>query len=723
MLAKALQDYTFVSKNARYLSEQKRRETWLEAVNRVKDMHLEKYKDFPDVHKDIEWAFERVKQKKVLGAQRALQFGGEPILKKNARMYNCTATYVDRPRVFQETLWLLLCGCGVGFSVQSCHVNKLPLLVNKKNRVKNFVIQDSIEGWADALGVLIASYIPHNEFEYYEGYDVNFDYSKIRPKGSKLSYSTGKAPGPDGLKNAIDNIKTILNECYKRDKVIRPIDAYDIIMHSSDAVLSGGIRRSATICLFDYSDKEMMAAKTGNWFAENPQRARSNNSVVLLKDKVTREQLYDIINSTKQFGEPGFALLSSEDEIFNPCFEIGMRAIDEETGKTGFQGCNLTEINGDKIKSEEDFIEAVEAATIIGTCQAGFTDFPYLGEVTERIFKREALLGVSITGMMHNTNIIFDPQIQKNAAKHAKKINKKIAEKIGINQAARVTCVKPAGSTSCILGTSSGIHPHHAKRYIRRVQANKLEKPLQYFKNINPLAVEESVWSTNRTDDVISFCVEVPDGAKTKNCISAIELLKLVKSTQENWVNYGKNEHLCTDKRLSHNVSNTITVKEDEWDLVADFVYDNREYFSGISLLSASGDKDYAQAPFTTVHMPSEIVEMYGDASIFASGMIESAKQVFNNNLWKACDCVLGISDVEDENQQKWVTRAKNFAEKYFDKDTKKMTYCLKDVANWYLWINLNKSYKDVDYSLMTEEEDNTKFEQEPACAGGACNV
>lgn len=723
MSSKALQDYTFISKNAQYLPDKKRRENWNEAVIRVKNMHLHKYKDFPDVHADIEWAFEKVKQKKVLGAQRALQFGGEPILKKNARMYNCTATYIDRPRVFQEILWLLLCGCGVGFSVQLHHIEKLPKFVERKRKVRNYVIQDSIEGWADALGILIASYIPNKEFEYYEGYEVAFDYSKIRPKGSNLSYSTGKAPGPDGLKNSINKIRVLLDKCSTKKEKLSPIDAYDIVMHSSDAVLSGGIRRSATICLFSYEDKEMMSAKTGNWFIENPQRGRSNNSVVLLKDEVTREQFDEIIKSTKEFGEPGFALLNNREEIFNPCFEIGLRAIDENTGLTGFQGCNLTEINGDKIKTENDFFEAVEAATIIGTLQAGYTDFPYLGEVTERIFKREALLGVSITGMVHNSEIIFDPKIQKEAAKYARKINKRIADKININVAARVTCIKPAGSTSCILGTSSGIHPHHAKRYIRRVQANKLEKPLSYFRSINPIAVEESVWSTNKTDDVVSFCIEVPVGVKTKNCLGALELLKLVKSTQENWVNFGKNEELCTEKKLSHNVSNTITVKDDEWDDVADFIFKNRHCFSGISLLSASGDKDYAQAPFATVHMPSEIVEMYGDASIFASGIIESAKLAFDNDLWKACDCVLGIFETKEDLQIKWVNRAKNFAEKYFENDIRKMTYCLKDVAHWYIWVNLNKAYKEVDYSLMVEEEDNTKFEQESACAGGKCEI
>lgn len=1052
MSLKALQDYTFVSKNAQYLPDKKRRETWTEAVYRVRDMHLEKYKDKPAVHDDIIWAFEQVKQKKVLGSQRALQFGGQPILKKNARIYNCISSYCDRPRFFQECLWLLLCGCGVGFSTQIHHIDKLPGFVARNGKTRKFVIQDSIEGWSDALGVLIASYIKHEEFDYYEGYDVEFDFSKIRAKGSSLSYCMGKAPGPDGLRNSFAKIKKLLDERVLVSDKLRPIDCYDIVMHASDAVLSGGIRRSATICLFSLEDKEMMEAKTGNWFTENPQRGRSNNSVVLLRDEVTKEQFKEIIKSIKEYGEPGFYLTDSKEHLPNPCVEIGFWPVHEVTKETGWQACvsgdtklitkdglvsikekvnknieiwngqnwkivkpfvtghnrklyrvtlgdgsyldctgnhkwlikdrfqknysvvetknllkfskyavstplpniewngqineptayelgfilgdgcctkhdknsnfirqpfctlfdkdhnfglkyreigedtsekysvkatnvvfdevnkdfchklkyekglpkeifqwdrqscydflagwidsdgtkasrgfriygeedkirdaqllltklgfyssvnlmakagektnlavrrrdvwylqvadtkdlyskkvelrneprktngkglsqtiqsvteleglhttycvnepetnrcvfgtvltkqcNLTEGNGDKIKDKADFKNMVKAATIIGTIQAGYTDFPYLGKTSEDIIKREALLGVSITGIMHNTDVILNPDIQKEMAEYAKEVNKEIADKIGINQAARITCVKPAGTTSCILGTSSGIHPHHAKRYIRRVQANKLERPLAFFKSINPMAVEESVWSANKTDDVVLFCVEVPTGIKTKNCITAIELLEQVKLTQVNWVKYGKNKHLCTDSNLSHNVSNTVTVKEDEWDDVTDFIYRNKKYFSGISLLPASGDKDYAQAPFTTVHMPTEIVEMYGDASIFASGMIESAKSAFNNNLWKACDVVLGLNDVALVFPQiEWKLRAKNFADKYFDGDVKRMTYCLKDVANWYTWVNLNKAYKDVDYSLMTEDEDNTEFEQESACAGGGCLV
>mgnify|MGYP006921280764 CR=1 FL=1 len=723
MSTKPLQDYTFISKNAQYLPEKKRRETWTEAVHRVRDMHLTKYKDFPEVHKDIEWAFEQVRQKRVLGSQRALQFGGEPILKKNARIYNCISSFCDRSRFFQESLWLLLCGCGVGFSVQKHHVAKLPKMVERNGKKRNMVIEDSIEGWADAVGVLIASYLPHKEFEYYEGYDVQFDYSRIRPKGSKLSYCTGLAPGPDGLRNALEKIRGVLETRLAVSPKLRPIDCYDMVMHASDAVLSGGIRRSATICLFSLDDKEMMAAKTGNWFVDNPQRGRSNNSVVLLRDEVTKEQFKEIIKSIKEYGEPGFYLTDSLEHLPNPCVEIGFWPVHEVTKESGWQACNLSEGNGDKIKSKQDFKDMVRAGTIIGTLQAGYTDFPYLGKVSEDIIKREALLGVSITGIMHNSDIILNPETQKEMAEYAKEVNKDIAKKIGINQAARITCVKPAGTTSCILGTSSGIHPHHAKRYIRRVQGNKLEKPLQFFKTINPIAVEESVWSANKTDEVILFCIEVPAGIKTKNCITAIELLEQVKLTQTNWVKYGKNKELCTDPTLSHNVSNTVTVKEDEWDDVADYIYKNRKHFSGISLLPSSGDKDYQQAPFTTVHTPKEIVEEYGDASIFASGMIESAKLAFNNNLWNACDSVLGVFETKEDNQVKWIERAKNFSEKYFNSDIKKMTYCLKDVANWYTWVNLNKAYKDVDYSLMIEEEDNTKFEEESACAGGKCSI
>ncbi|MAF25019.1 recombinase [bacterium] len=732
MSVRELQDYTFVSKYARWIPEKKRRETWNEAVNRVKTMMLNKYFDIPEIKEDIEWAYEMMRKKSILGSQRALQFGGKPVFKHNARIYNCITSYADRLRFFQECMYLLLCGCGTGFSVQKHHIAKLPLLVKEKRGNKKFVIPDSIEGWADAVGVLISSYFEQNElFAEYQGKSISFDFSKIRPAGSYLSSSAGKAPGPEPLKSALANIKRVLDGavknamfCSKDLRKLKPIEAYDVVMYSADAVISGGVRRSATICLFSPSDEEMAKAKTGSWFKENPQRGRSNNSAILLRNKTTKRQFSELMQSVKEFGEPGFVWADSTELIVNPCVEIGMWPVDEKTGKSGWQACNLSTINCAKIKSEEGFLEACKAAAIIGTLQAGFSSFSYLGKVSENIVKREALLGVSMTGIMEQPEICLSPEVQKEGAKVVKYENKRIAKIIGINQAARTTCIKPEGTSSCVLGTSSGIHPHHAKRYIRRVQANKLEPIYNYFQEVNPRACEESVWSNNDSDDVISFCIEVPAGSKTKNKVGAIDLLNHVKSTQQNWVLPGTNKTLCTKPWLTHNVSNTINVKPDEWEEVENFIYRNRKYFCGISLLPITGDKDYPQAPFTAVYLPSEQVGFYGDASLFVSGLIEVALNLWEDNLWAACDSLLGIgARVKGNGKREWVNRCKKFANRYFEGNLRKLTYCMKDVYNWKEWVDLSREYATVDYTEVIEEENNVKIEQEWACSGGKCEI
>ena len=724
-----LQNYTFVSKYARWLEDKSRRETWKEAVERVKEMMHAKYADF-GISEEINWAYDMMYKKKVLGSQRALQFGGDPILKRHAKIYNCTSSYCDRLRFFQECFWLLLCGSGTGFSVQKQHVAKLPTLEHNPDPdlATKYVIDDSIEGWADALGVLLSSYFskPVEEFKQYKNCRIFFDYSNIRPKGSSLASGVGKAPGYEPLANGLEKIRALLDRCIASgQKKLRPIDAYDIVMHSSDAVLSGGVRRSASLALFSPDDEEMAKAKTGNWYMENPQRARSNNSALLLKNETTFEEFQTLMESVKEFGEPGFIWSESTEMIFNPCVEIGMWPVDEESGKSGWQGCNLSTINCSSVADEEDFYERCRAAAIIGTLQAGFTKLDYLGNISEKIFNREALLGVSLTGTMEKHELVLTEKVLKNGAKIAVETNKELSRKIKINQAARVTCLKPEGTSSSMLGTSSGIHPHHAKRYIRHVQANVLEAPYQHFKKTNPQACEKSSWSANNTDEVIKFPVEVPDGAKLKNQLPAIDMLDIVKDTQKHWVQSGKNKSLCTQEYLSHNVSNTVTVKPDEWDQVTKFIYDNRKYFAGISLIPQSGDKDYPQAPFTTVYTSREIVKEYGDAALWCSGLIELGLNAFNNNLWTACDYVTLNQAKKDDGHDKllFMTKMKNFAGKYFDGDIKRLTYCMKDVYNWKIYCDLFNSFKKVDYTQLSETEDNTVGIEEISCAGGACLI
>lgn len=772
MSIKALSNYTFYSRYARYNTEKKRRETWEEAVGRVFAMHREKYakqiEQNPELEELISFAQQMQTKKRVLAAQRSLQFAGAPIFKHELKMFNCLFTHIDRPRVFQEVMYSLLCGCGVGFSVQKQHVSQLPI-VNRRREFSplKYVVEDSIEGWADAVGVLMDSYFGTNETSgSYHLRNIEFDFSQIRPQGSLIA-GQFKAPGPDGLKAALEKVTNVIEDRinsreFSSDEFkfrLRPIDCYDIIMHVSDAVLSGGVRRSATLCLFSHDDNDMLTAKTGNWYVNNPQRGRSNNSAALLKGAVTREDFAKLMASTKQFGEPGFIWMDDLDIGYNPCVEIGMYPKTRD-GRSGFQGCNLTEINGKWCDTKENFLKACEASAIIGTLQAGYTNFKYLSPESKEIFDEEALLGCSITGMMDNPDLLFNEEIQREAAEHILKVNEKVAKLIGINPCARATCVKPAGSTSCVLGTASGIHPHHAKRYIRRVQANNEEFCLQETKRRNPAAVEDSHWSTNKTDSVISFLCEVPGGAIVKNQLTAVELLEKVKLTQQNWVAAGTNIKRCVNKKLRHNVSNTITVKPDEWDAVEKFIYDNQKWFAGISLLSASGDLDYVQAPFSTVLTPTELVREYGDASVFASGLIVDGLAAFDNNLWRACDTALGYGDVlhtEGEADPEkpeypakktnkdlaeyfiardaydswfakvdWVRRLNQFAERYFEGDVRRATYCLKHVSLWKTWCDLSREYAEIDWTAAVEEaqayvDADTLGAQ--ACAGGSCEI
>ena len=726
-----LQNYTFVSKYARWIESENRRETWKEAVDRVKGMMHKQYAD-KDVSEQIDWAYDLMLKKKVLGSQRALQFGGEPILKRHAKIYNCTSSYCDRLRFFQECFWLLLCGSGTGFSVQKHHVAKLPnLSMNKKDKRKGvkYKIEDSIEGWADALGVLLSSYFnkpAEEKFKEYKDLYIVFDYSNIREKGSQLSSGVGKAPGFEPLQNGLEKIRELLETCIEnKQKKLRPIDAYDIIMHSSDAVLSGGVRRSASLALFSADDEEMAKAKTGNWYVDNPQRARSNNSALLLKDDTTYEQFSELMESVKEFGEPGFIWSDSTEMTFNPCVEVGMWPVDEKTGKSGWQGCNLSTINCSSVVDEEDFYERCKAAALIGTLQAGFTNLEYLGDTTNAIFEREALLGVSLTGIMEKHELVLTEKVLKRGAKIAVDTNKELAKKININQAARVTCLKPEGTSSSMLGTSSGIHPHHAKRYIRHVQANILEPPYLYFKSYNPQACEKSSWSANDTDEVVKFPIEVPDGSKLKNQLPAVEMLGVVKDAQRNWVHSGKNRSLCTQDFLSHNVSNTVTVQPDEWEAVTKFIYNNRKFFAGISLIPQSGDKDYPQAPFTTVYTSREIVKEYGDAALWCSGLIELGLNAFGNNLWSACDYITLQQEGEKDSEDKklFALKMHRFANKYFDGDLRRVTYCMKDVYNWKRYKDLYESFTKVDYTQLLETEDNTVGIEEISCAGGACLI
>jgi intein/homing endonuclease len=1323
-----LPEYTRIARYAQYNKNKKRRETWEEQTNRVFNMHKVKFAKYLDNEKFMEYfnfAKLHVLNKNVLGSQRALQFGGPSILNKNTRIYNCAATYIDRVKAFQEVMFTLLCGVGIGFSVQTHHISKLPTIKNTQDIQKIYQIPDSIEGWSDAIAILASSYFTDNQsFPEYFNYDISFDFSLIRPSGSNISNIGGKAPGPDGLKSALQKIKEVFINCISQglDK-LRPIDAYDIIVHSSDAVLSGGVRRcigkgslvltrkesfkqieniqkgdfvstndgwkevtntfvqgkqktikithsngelictpnhrvavlknnslelgdfewkeagnlkysdkllyvepkidetdkinilpefpniiippfdieiawllgniqcnkkgfydyirvyeknnqeeqlnfikkqlekfdinytnnqklstffglllknnvpkcvlqstndikfayiqgildynnneylkpeflkdiqnilyslgivshfknncikdliisschinklnngcsfgwnkiqntnsyienlfipiyisvsiksieeyekvetydievegnhnficegvlvhnSATLCLFSLEDTEMIGAKTGDWYIKNPQRARSNNSVLLLRDNTPEEKYMNLITSVKQFGEPGIIWSDNTETLYNPCvpsdtwvfttegsrqvsdligqpfvavvdgkeyecktgfiktgentqvykiitkegFEVkatdnhkiltadkywvelkdltvgdkitindhsdrqlyidinsndfskgfskgclfvkkfsilesenyskettdsiekgsidlqagflcgclnncdtrkvnnelsmslkfllfGLKIIQrvalrfgiyskiyteqykydleksklviknsslnlflnitnqgnkeirrfygsnytatiinisaveqcdvydctvddvhafdangiyvhncveislygyDKNGNSGIQMCNLSEINMSSVNTETDFYTRCKAASILGTFQAAYTDFGYLGKITQDIVEREALIGVSMTGMMENPLIAFNPEILEKGSTIVKNINEELAKIIGINKASRTTCIKPAGSTSCILGSSSGIHPCHADRYFRRVQSNNLEETLKFFKKYNPQAVETSVWSSGKTDDVITFLCKSKPGALTKVDVSAIDLLEKVKLVQKYWVTTGRNLDLCVQPWLNHNVSNTITIKDNEWELAAKFIYDNRHFFAGISMLGDSGDMTYHQAPFQAVYTHEMIAKMYGAGSVFASGLIVHANDSFNNNLYSACATLLGYGEnlkMPDLNEDskvslvdsdkiykkiRWIAQAKKFSKRHFNSDDLKMTYCLKAVDAWKTWCDLKRTYKPVPWEEFIEEDDNTKPTEYVACSGNSCEI
>lgn len=578
MSIKALQEYTRISKYAKYLPTKHRRETWIEQCDRVFEMHRQKFNYCKDeIEPYLQEAEKALQRKEILGSQRALQFGGQPILDKNTRLYNCCSSYCDRVDFFKEFMYVLLCGCGAGFSVQHHHINKLPLCHPRDTTTPTtFTIPDSIEGWADSIKVLMESYLHEDSTKRPE---IIFDYSEIRPEGAPIR-SGGKAPGPNGLRKTHEKIVELLDRVSKGGPArIKSIDCYDCCMHIADSVLSGGIRRSATICLFSPDDQDMQTAKTGSWFHENPQRGRSNNSAILIRDKTSREEFAELMKSVREYGEPGFIWSDDTEVLFNPCAEISFCTKDEE-GNSGWGFCNLSEINMRKAQTEEKFYEQCRHAAIIGTLQAAYTDFEYLGVVTERIVRKEALLGVSMTGMMDNPEIAFNPKILKNGAKIVLDINEEVSKIIGINPAARCTCVKPAGTSSCILGTSSGIHPHHATRYFRHVQENKFSATLEFFKKYNPLACEESVWSTHKTDDVIKFLCEVPVGSKTKNQINALELLERVRLTQQNWVEFGTRPERNILPCLRHNVSNTCFTADTRF-LTTDGIKSFKDFIDG----------------------------------------------------------------------------------------------------------------------------------------------
>ena len=572
---KILSDITVYMKYAKYIPENNRRETWEELVTRNKNMHIKKY---PELTDQIEKAYELVYDKKVLPSMRSLQFGGKPIEISPNRVYNCAYLPIDDVESFNEIMFLLLGGTGVGYSVQHHHVAKLPP-VNKpyEKRTRRFLIGDSIEGWADAIKVLMKSYMGERRSS-----KIQFDYSDIRAKGALLVTSGGKAPGPQPLKECIVKIKGILDSKEDGDQ-LTTLETHDIVCHIADAVLAGGIRRAALISLFSADDDEMIAAKTGHWWEENPQRGRANNSAVLMRHKITKDFFMDLWKRVELSGagEPGIYLNNDKDWGTNPCCEIALRP---------YQFCNLCEVNASDIESQEDFNTRVKHAAFIGTLQAGYTDFHYLRDIWRETTEKDALIGVSMTGIGSGVVLGYD---LKKAASVVKRENTRVAKLIGINQAARCTTVKPAGTTSLALGTSSGIHAWHNDYYIRRIRVGKNESMYKYLHKFHPELIEDDYFRAHDTA-VISIPQKAPEGSILRD-ESPFDLLERIKKVATEWVQPGHRRGSNT-----HNVSATVSLKQDEWKYAGEWMWENRDHYNGLSVLPYDGGT-YTQAPFEDI--------------------------------------------------------------------------------------------------------------------------
>ena len=1110
-----LKNLKFYDSYSKYKEEEHRKETWEESVVDVMSLHYNKFSENEALKPFLDKATEMYKDGRILASQRSLQYREKQILSHNARLFNCASTYIDRPDVFKQVLYVLLCGCGMGYSVEKRFVDKLPLIQQRQNDTITHVIEDSIEGWAVALDMLMASFFNGTE-------QVRFDGSNIRPEGAFISGGF-KAPGYEPLKKSLEQVEKILQDKIKaEDFKLTSLDCHEIICITSDAVLSAGVRRSALICLFDKDDSLMLNCKTGDWFYKKPHLARANNTVKLILGDFTKEEFDNLKTSIKEFGEPGVAIVRDVDFTTNPCFpidqriltengwesfedllgtnpiihqdlrikgefgsdgeifkltnekggktvltqgynvsktgeqkqiykltttcgrevratgdhdfgtkngmvklenlklndeiligvpetaivdsssydyklgmlmglcagdgvltnktvlldiwesigqehslienivsevivmsdyvvnnkggknislqpkfnlvettekyvkyrldsaalrqiftkegflskkesydwlfsksknikagflsglfladghieasvskntmscritqsgvdslriwqliaqelglfgkiykllnekltllpdghgfskeyltkstnrlvfsgrdvlerfskviyligekklyfdfnikniyntdkvytpsystkiskigldgvedvyclkedenrtlivgglvarrcfEIGFIPVNPRTGNSCISFCNLTEINGGACNTEKKFYEACESAAIVGTLQASYTSMPFLGDDTEELIKHEALIGVSITGIMDNPKILLNPEILRKGAEIVNKTNEIVAEIIGINPAARTTCVKPSGNASVLLETSSGIHAAHSKKYFRIMQMNKSTEMSKVLEENNPTLLENSVWSATGKDWAVYIPIEEKDGCITKDDITDVEFAAYIKTVYQNWVLPGTRTERGYSNRITHNVSNTITVSD--WDGVFDFIYENKENFCGLSMLPATGDKIFKQAPFTKVLDFNELVAEYGDGVIFASGLIIDALHSFNDDLWDACEAVKNKDYPLNGDRfavllkKDIVRRIKKFSKNYFKNNINTTISCLKDVHLFHKWKVIQRDFKTIDFELLDLKPSYTSVSEMGgvACSAGACEI
>lgn len=583
----ALSKITTFSKYAKYIPSKQRRETWDEIVNRYEDMMIAKY---PLMTQAIVETAKMIREKKILPSMRALQFAGPAAEVNNARIYNCCYLPIDSIHSFSESMFLLLGGTGVGYSVQTHHVNQLPE-IKRPTKSRNYLIEDSIMGWADAVKMLMKAYLAG-------GTMPKFDFRAIREKGATLVTAGGKAPGPEPLKLCLAHVQAILDRKHDGEK-LTSLECHDIMCHIANSVLAGGIRRSAMICLFDHDDESMITSKYGNWWETNEQRGRANNSAVLKRGEISEEQFKALWKRVEASGsgEPGLYWTNNLDWGTNPCCEIALRP---------YQFCNLCEVNVSDVVDQEDLNARVAAAAFFGTLQAGFFDFHYLRPIWAKTTQKDALLGIGMTGIGSGEILKYDLEI---AAEVAKNVNRLISAKIGTNEAARINCIKPSGTTSLVLGTASGIHAWHNDFYLRTMRFNKNEDIAVYLMENHPELCEDDVLRPNDT-----VCVRIPVKAPEGSILrteTAIDTLERVKHFSDKWIKAG---HVNGDN--THNVSATISIDSnrtydtilpnkgagtyDEWEVVGEWMWLNRDSYNGLSVLPYWGGT-YQQAPFEDI--------------------------------------------------------------------------------------------------------------------------
>ena len=624
----AVADYVFASRYAQPMRDAKRLETFAEAIGRVRAMHhryfmqrlgrrvparlpreisslttederlLAESLGGRRLREIINAAFAAAAEKRVLPSLRSLQHGGRTLLRNHAHLFNCAFANVDRVEFFRGFLFLLLCGCGVGFSVQRHHVERLPALPTRAHGATHrHRIVDTPRGWGNALHALLA-----NAFA-----------------GQRVVFSSGRTAGRRELRCALSRVERILRDAAGRR--LRPIEVYDIAMFVASAARAPGDRRAATICLFSADDEEMMRAKSGHWMKLHPQRAASNLSVVVPRDVSAEDEFRRAIHASREFGEPGIFLCDHPDAGCNPCGEISFVPVvdwrlspaerdrlGQLAGRgrlSGFQLCNLTTINGAAVRTAGDFLQACVAATVIGTLQAAYTRLPYLGPVSRVLNEHDGLLGVSICGFLDHPKLLLSPRLLRRGAHVCRATNLLIARLIGIQPAQRITTCKPEGSASLLLGTAPGIHPYHARRFFRRIVVDRRGPAYACFRAANPAMTAPSLLRPE-SDDVITFPDEAPSDAILRDDLSALDFLRLVLLVRRNWIVPGTSP-AARSAGLHHNVSHTCTVRPDEWEAVRAFLWRHRRWFSGVALLPETGEHAYPQAPLTAVRSAAEL--------------------------------------------------------------------------------------------------------------------